>query len=40
MKLSALKSFAVDKIYVSRKKNNATPISEDLMKSLIENLVF
>ena len=40
MKLSDLKLFTVDKIFVVRKKNNPTPISEDLMKSLIDKLVF
>ena len=40
MELSDLKLFTVDKIFVVRKKNNPTPISEDLMKSLIDKLVF
>ena len=40
MELVALKSVVVDQIHLVRKKNNATPLSEDLVKSLIGQVSF
>ena len=40
MELIALKSVVVDQMHLVRKKNNATPLSENLVKSLIGQVIF